>query len=273
MSTPASKLSVSNQALQLIGARTITDFSDGSAEADAVSAIYDDTRDEFLVESPWTFARFRTIPVTITKPTTTPSAWVTATAYTVGQYVLQSSINYVCLVAHTSGTFATDLAAGKWTPAADALTVTFDNISVVYFLPSDFLKLYQISQSSNHQVEFWSLNGTKTKVLLSDTANMGIVYIFQNDDPSTYYPKARKAFIKRLAAELTLHLTSSGRTRKDLLTEYETVDLPMAEAEDSQQGTPLQADAFEWERARFIGSSPIFPPQPFAATWVTVWGF
>lgn len=43
-----------------------------------------------------------------------PDAWVTATVYVVGDFVTQSSINYYCIVAHTSGVFATDLAALKW---------------------------------------------------------------------------------------------------------------------------------------------------------------
>ncbi|OSJ33260.1 hypothetical protein BSZ19_16615, partial [Bradyrhizobium japonicum] len=43
--------------------------------------------------------------------------WATATAYVVGppaSYVSNGGSSYACLVAHTSGTFATDLAAGKW---------------------------------------------------------------------------------------------------------------------------------------------------------------
>lgn len=42
------------------------------------------------------------------------SAWVTGTAYLVGNSVVQSSNLYRCLVAHTAGVFATDLAAAKW---------------------------------------------------------------------------------------------------------------------------------------------------------------
>lgn len=42
-------------------------------------------------------------------------AWVTSTAYAVGDVVLQGSNCYVCAMAHTSGTFASDLAASKWT--------------------------------------------------------------------------------------------------------------------------------------------------------------
>lgn len=40
--------------------------------------------------------------------------WVTATAYVLKDYVTQGGNGYVCIVAHTSGTFATDLAAAKW---------------------------------------------------------------------------------------------------------------------------------------------------------------
>ena len=51
--------------------------------------------------------------------------WATATAYVVGDVrtVASSGECYRCLVAHTSGTFATDLAASKWVlmPVLDVL--------------------------------------------------------------------------------------------------------------------------------------------------------
>lgn len=52
------------------------------------------------------------------------TAWVTATAYVVGDVRTVSSLQcYRCIVAHTSGTFATDLAAAKWVlmPVLDVL--------------------------------------------------------------------------------------------------------------------------------------------------------
>lgn len=54
-------------------------------------------------------------------------AWVTATAYNELDLVTQSGISYLCLVAHVAGTFATDLAAGKWTAfsKADSLSSPF----------------------------------------------------------------------------------------------------------------------------------------------------
>lgn len=40
--------------------------------------------------------------------------WATSTSYQVDDVVIQSNKFYICLTAHTSGTFATDLAALKW---------------------------------------------------------------------------------------------------------------------------------------------------------------
>lgn len=40
--------------------------------------------------------------------------WVTATAYELGDLVQESGNTYICVTAHTSGTFSTDLSAIKW---------------------------------------------------------------------------------------------------------------------------------------------------------------
>lgn len=50
-------------------------------------------------------------------PWGTPAAWVTGTAYAATSprsVVTNGGSSYVCLVSHTAGTFATDLAAAKW---------------------------------------------------------------------------------------------------------------------------------------------------------------
>jgi len=58
-------------------------------------------------------------------------AWVTSTSYTQGQYVTSSSVVYVCLVVHTSGTFTTDLAAGNWRAMSILTTAINTGISFV----------------------------------------------------------------------------------------------------------------------------------------------
>jgi Pectate lyase superfamily protein len=51
------------------------------------------------------------------------TGWVTGTNYSIGQIVFVNPSFYYCAVAHTSGTFSADLAAGKWT-----LLVTFPSL-------------------------------------------------------------------------------------------------------------------------------------------------
>jgi hypothetical protein len=64
-----------------------------------------------------------------------PSAWATSTAYTVGTRVLNGTTEYLCATAHTSGTFATDLAASRWT--ADRVNVTAEAAGTTSVLDSN----------------------------------------------------------------------------------------------------------------------------------------
>lgn len=49
-------------------------------------------------------------------------AWLTSTAYQLDDIVRESGSSYICVEAHTSGTFSTDLAANKWQLFASAGT-------------------------------------------------------------------------------------------------------------------------------------------------------
>lgn len=93
------------------------------------------------------------------------SAWLTATGYVVGNYVTQSSTIYYCLVAHTSGTFATDLAAGKWvaqtiyeipTPylEADLFELQFAQINDVTYIAHPDYPVRKLSRVANDN---WTL--------------------------------------------------------------------------------------------------------------------
>jgi hypothetical protein len=70
----------------------------------------------FILEFGHLYIRFWTNGVQVVTPIATYATWVTAHAYVVGNYVRTGTPEkvYCCKIAHTSGTFATDLAAGKW---------------------------------------------------------------------------------------------------------------------------------------------------------------
>ena len=59
----------------------------------------------------------------LTAGATFVGVWVTGHSYTLGQCVSENGLLYVCLVAHTSGVFATDLASGYWVALTQATTM------------------------------------------------------------------------------------------------------------------------------------------------------
>ena len=71
------------------------------------------TTTNFILEVGRFYCRFWSNGVPVIKGSA--DAWLTATAYEVGDYVTSSMIMYYCIAAHTSAAaFATDLAASKW---------------------------------------------------------------------------------------------------------------------------------------------------------------
>jgi hypothetical protein len=65
--------------------------------------------------------------------------WIASTAYAMSVSVTHGSAFYRCLVAHTSGVFATDLAAGKWVLIVDFATIALVAASQIAVTPSGSL--------------------------------------------------------------------------------------------------------------------------------------
>lgn len=57
------------------------------------------------------------------------AAWVTLTVYAIGDLVTQAGSYYRCLVAHTAGTFATDLVAGYWVVSGGATDLAYEIVT------------------------------------------------------------------------------------------------------------------------------------------------
>lgn len=75
---------------------------------------------EYQITNAGVVLRGNDIPATVfveyieAPPVFENTAWATATSYAVGDIRLQGNDCYYCLTTHTSGTFATDLAANRW---------------------------------------------------------------------------------------------------------------------------------------------------------------
>lgn len=256
------KLALYNLAMRMLGSKKLISLASGSPEQLVLADIYPYSRDAFLCEGIWSFGTRRYALVNISAPVQTPSAWVTTTTYVLGDTVVQTGVNYACILAHIAGVFATDLAALKWQRMATEAETLFsaDGLKVVYAEPTDLLKLTFISDAgARYERESMLINSVAVKVIRSNTAGLSIKYTFQNDDLTTYFPLAFQALAGCLAKEAAYNLVESKTMRETLRDEYEKILLPRALAGDAQQGSPIEARQDEWESSRISGSSILFP--------------
>jgi hypothetical protein len=83
-----------------------------SAKATRIIPFTYSTTQTMVLEIGAGYFRFHTQGATLLFDPTT--AWVTGTAYLVGDLVTSGGVKYQCKTAHTAGVFVTDLAAAKW---------------------------------------------------------------------------------------------------------------------------------------------------------------
>lgn len=93
------------------GTKLVAEVKDSGKATRIVKFIFSETQ-SYTLEFGEGYVRFYKDHAQIAK--SSPDAWLTATSYEEGDFVTQSSLTYYCLEDHTSGTFATDFAAGKW---------------------------------------------------------------------------------------------------------------------------------------------------------------
>ena len=115
--------------------------------------------------------------------------WTTATAYAAYDVVSQNGSSYICLVAHTSGTFATDLAANNWallasvgaSGAGSGDLVAANNLSDVANTTTSRTNLGAQAQS-NILDDISGLTQATNKIPYFDSATTASVLDFKDED-------------------------------------------------------------------------------------------
>jgi len=88
------------------------------------------TDDAYIIELGDAYARFyRTVDGVGGPILGTYAAWTTTTAYLQGALVTNAGSYYRCLVAHTSGTFSTDLSAAYWVESGGSTDVAYEIVT------------------------------------------------------------------------------------------------------------------------------------------------
>ena len=127
-------------------------------------------------------------------------AWATSTAYVLNDVIEENGSAYICVTAHTSGTFATDLSAGKW----DLFVEGFDETAV--------------QTLTNKKVQLTAELGTDhtasgTTILLTATANVAfgdVCYIASTGKASLIDADAIASMSAIVMAIATISADASG---------------------------------------------------------------
>ena len=149
------------------------------------------------------------------------------------------------------------------TTLATTPVMTEDNVSLVYSMPSDLIK---INKTSDPQAVFYS----EENGIVCNQSGLKIMYTYRNDNPATYSPGFVNALALNLAHKLCFKISESAAYADALLKKYEFA-LSNAIALDSQNGTAPEAFMDEWSNALMDGSQ-MWPPQtPGRQTYIGWW--
>tara|TARA_R110000824_G_scaffold38373_5_gene117280 strand:- start:274 stop:906 length:633 start_codon:yes stop_codon:yes gene_type:complete len=128
-----------------------------------------------------------------------------------------------------------------------------------YPLPSDYLRVLGTDDEGYE----WQIEAHTdgSAILVTNRSNIPkIKYIYKNDTPSTYDSLFTQAFVYRLGADLSQHLTGRPEIAKLLMGTFIGL-LAEARSTNASEGTPQKIEADLWLAARQSGITL----QPFAA--------
>lgn len=143
-------------------------------------------------------------------------AWLTGTAYALEDYVLQGGSLYFCASAHTSGTFATDLAATKW------VALTLSSASGVSFTPSGTIA------ATNVQSAIAELNTEAYAELTAIKANNWVTTVRISDSNVTAAKLAATLDLSTKTLTLPSSCVDASNLASTLDLSSKTVTLPAA---------------------------------------------
>ena len=140
-----------------------------------------------------------------------------------------------------------------WTFAATRATLSLSTETMawnypgeayVYVKPSDAIRIFDVSD--NYAV--WREEGD---YIISDSANLGIKYVYDLDDPTKYSSAFVEAFIDKLCSDICYMIINSAKQAEAYFAKYEKVSLPKAKSENAQTGTQQTPKDDAWELSKY----------------------
>lgn len=93
-------------------------------------------------------------------------------------------------------------------------------------LPANFLRLLRLANSAETDVDRFTI---EAGLVLSDEADLFLLYVSNQDDPTTFDDLFVDALAASLAARMAVPLTGDPERRKAAIDEFERLTLPVAQ--------------------------------------------
>jgi len=244
--TLQTEIDTANESLLRLGCKTTITLAGYATDVNGIKAnlIFPQTRDSLLRSYSWNFATARLYLA---------SVWKTARYYAIGEYVWypdasSTSLLYKCATAHTSGTWATDLAAVKWVIYTSRPLYHWN---YQYDLPTTCLRLLTYNNSHHgygtYYNHHYALEGDK---ILTDETDVKIRYIDQIIDPDNWDSLFKEVFILQLALKLLPAIGGVGTPTLNAELRSELKDV-MARARVVNRNETNDTGRSDWNVARF----------------------
>jgi hypothetical protein len=167
------------------------------------------------------------------------------------QYVWTSALLYKCAIAHTSGTFATDLATGKWTLVTARPSSGY---AYAYDLPDDCLRVITpVDKDTDEPLDSesypWRI---EDRQILFNETDCDIRYVYRNVIVSEYDPLFVQVLVYMLAVELSMAIKQSEKLPAEIIQYLQTVLIPQARSLDAQESSTKILSGKTLMRSRLI---------------------
>lgn len=133
--------------------------------------------------------------------------------------------------------------------SADSLAWAKSDENYVYVRPATVLRIFETSDADATWIE-------EGDYIISDTADLGIKYVYYHDDPTKYPPSFIQAFIDRLCADICYMIVNSPQKAQEFMEKYLKITLPKAMSENAQIGKQQTPKDDAWDRSRYRDSNP-----------------
>lgn len=132
--------------------------------------------------------------------------------------------------------------------SADVLPWYDTGENIVYIKPTDMIRIYGTSSPSAS----WREEGD---YIVSDTAALGLRYVYFLDTPSKYPSTFVEAFVDKLASDISYAIVNSQTLGEKFYKLYEGISLPKATSANSQTGIQQTLQDDSWELSKYSNGS------------------